>query len=68
MKNGSIIIIENIATLKENNETFIIGRRYGKVENFFTEPCQSSILEIYKVSNLSPLEYWYLKNIKEKLV
>lgn len=68
LKNGSIIVIENIVLLKKNNETVIIGRRYEKIENFFTEPCQSSILEIYKVSNLSPLEYWPLKNIKEKLV
>lgn len=68
LKNGLIILIENIATSKKNNETVIIGRRYEKKENFFTEPCQSSILEIYKVSNLSSLEYWYLKNIKEKLI
>jgi len=53
---------------KKKNETVIIGRRYEKKVNFFTELCQSSILEIFKVSNLSSLEYQDLKNIKEKLI
>lgn len=44
------------------------GRKYEKKEEFFTTPFSSSLLHIYKVSNLSHLQSWKLTEIKEKMM
>lgn len=69
MKNGSFVLIENIATSKTNeNNILIIGRFFKKVKDFFTTPCSSRLLNIYEVCQLSGLQSWPLKDVEKKLV
>lgn len=65
LKNGSICIIENIATSTEN--TVIIGKQFLEMRDFFTKPYKSSIVGIYKVSQLSnERQTWNLEDIVHK--
>lgn len=43
-----------------------VGEKFQILEDFFTLPCESSKLNIYKASNLGPLQYWYLREVAYK--
>lgn len=47
LKNGQIVLIENIATSKATNEVVIIGRSYEKLEDLFLTPCKSFLIDIF---------------------
>lgn len=66
LTSGKIVIIENIICSKINNESYIIGKEFFKKEPLYTEPCVSSHLGIYMVSNLSMRKTWPLNNINTK--
>lgn len=63
-----IVIIENIATEKSNNDIIIIGRQYEHFSEFFNSPCSTKIMSIQVASKLSHLKSWPLEHIKEKLL
>lgn len=47
---GSIVVLTNI--VKTRGQVLLYGRKFGKVENFYTYPINSSILGIFKVLDL----------------
>lgn len=53
IKSGTIVVIENIAFSQELKQTVIIGRKCLHKYNLYSDPsCESSHLEIHKVSKL----------------
>jgi hypothetical protein len=69
LKNGEIIIIDNIAFSEVLNTEVIIGRKYlNKVDLYGHPLCASSKLGIYKVKDLSKRESWKLSCIDHKMV
>lgn len=67
LNDDSICVIDNIAYSKDNSELVIIGRKFMVRENVFRKPYESSIVGIFKVSNLEgERQVWYLKEIKHK--
>lgn len=62
----SIISIENFVT--KNDILFVIGRKYRKIEEFYLEPCRSSLINIFTVSDPGELSAWNINEIKCKLV
>lgn len=55
MKNGDIVLIENLVTSKLDRSILIIGRKYETVKEFFNMPCSSHLLNMYSVTHLSYL-------------
>lgn len=53
LTNGEIVKITKISYDFEKKESIICGNRYERKENFFMIPCESSLLQIYVVSQLS---------------
>lgn len=49
LKNGDIFEVQNIASCRETRELMIIGKQFTFKEDFFTIPCPSSLLDIYRV-------------------
>ncbi|CAG9770102.1 unnamed protein product [Ceutorhynchus assimilis] len=68
LEDGKVILVKNFAICSKTNEVVVIGKYFKSMENFYTEPCDSSLLEIFFVKKLSNLCYWPIKNIKNKLV
>lgn len=68
MCNNNIVLIENIATSKLDNEVIIIGQKFNRLKNFFDTPCSSQLLNIEMASHLSHLQSWKLDQIKEKMM
>lgn len=68
MVNNDIVLIENIATSKSDNEVVIIGRKFLGLTNFFDKPCFSQLLGIHKATTLSHLKSWKLNLVKEKMM
>ena len=67
LKNGTIVLIENIAT--GSDSIVIIGKRFKNIENFFINPCPSLHFKIFKVFNLdSELQCWSIKDLDVKFV
>lgn len=68
LKNKSIVIIKNI--LIGNDNKFIVGRKFNKTIDFYTQPCLSSDLGIYAVHSidLGPLQTWNLADIDNKCI
>lgn len=64
LKNGSVVCLENI--IQTNTESVIIGKEYLTKTNFYTEPCESSELGIYVVSQLGLLKSWNINDIASK--
>lgn len=58
LKCNSIIEVENFAFCPQQSIHVLIGRKYGTVKDFYTEPCNSSIIGIYFVENLAD-DYFY---------
>lgn len=67
LSDGSIVIIENIATTTAN-DLCIIGRKFIGLSNLYTEPCNSSLLGIYKSTGCENLLAWPLTSITKKYV
>lgn len=65
---GDILLIENICFSKELQCSVIVGRQFFIKNNFYTLPCQSSIIGIYKVEKLSHLRTWSISDICMKRV
>lgn len=67
LTNGDIVLISNFI---ERSEGFrlVIGKRFLKVNDFFSKPCNSSKLGIVLVSDLGQLQSWDLKEITMKCV
>lgn len=68
MINGDIVVVENIATSKLENDILIIGRKYDKLTTYFDSPCSSKLLHIYAASQLSHIQSWKLSDVKGKLM
>lgn len=62
---GDIVEIENI--VMKDQEVFIIGKKFLKGTDFFTQPCQSSLLGICMVEEKGKnLSFWPLNRISNK--
>lgn len=69
LKNGNVILIENIATHQDYGNLVFIGRKFQNIDNFYTEPCPSSKFKIFQVSNLdNNLELWPATDFDLKFV
>lgn len=67
LRNGAIIVIENIAYSQELKKQVVVGKKFLKMENLFGKPlCESGELGTYKVSQLSQRKFWPLINIVGK--
>lgn len=66
LKDNSIINIKNIVLI--NNNIQLIGTKFNVINNFFQVPCNSSELNIFKVSQKSSLEIWSILDIVQKCV
>lgn len=66
LKNGELIIINNF--VKQNNSLNMIGRKYLKKDCFYNNPCHSSEINIFSVSdkNLGPSEHFDVADIYYK--
>lgn len=61
---GDIIEIENIV---EKGDIFIIGKKFLKGQDFFKQPCESSVLGISLVDEKeNKLSFWPLNRISNK--
>ena len=66
LKQGKIVIASSF--LKAES-AYIIGQEFTVIEDFFSKPCKSSILNIYRVKNLSKnVKRIKLSDIKCKMV
>ena len=69
LKNSNIVTIENICTTNAKN-LVLIGRKYLSRQMLFKKPCDSSMLDIYKVNKrlTGPLECFSLDTIAAKCI
>lgn len=69
MKDGSLVVLENIATSKtDENNIVVIGRRYQQIKELFKTPCSSQLLDIHVVCQLDYVQTWPLEDVVHKLV
>ncbi|XP_077561437.1 uncharacterized protein LOC144177729 [Haemaphysalis longicornis] len=68
MKDGSIVKVENIAHSAAYDHPVLVGRRYQKLEDLYTYPCSSSLLDVYLASKPSEIHFWPLKEVAAKCV
>ncbi|XP_047130481.2 uncharacterized protein LOC124810173 [Hydra vulgaris] len=67
LNNGKVIIVQNI--VKTAEQSFILYKQFKKLEGFFTYPCCSMKVDIFKVSCLeNELLYCSPTEIKRKYV
>ncbi|XP_066588102.1 uncharacterized protein [Prorops nasuta] len=66
MNNSTIVNVKNFAFNSVLDEMVIIGHAYTESSDFYTEPCQSSLLDIRLVSNVGPLQYWPITSVANK--
>ncbi|CAI6344091.1 unnamed protein product [Macrosiphum euphorbiae] len=65
--NGEVVKCLNI--IQVSDEILLIGKKYETLLPFFTDPINSTILEIFILDNLSMnLNCWKLTSIKKKLM
>jgi len=64
--NNTIILLRNIAYNTESKELIIIGNQFECKENYYNMPCDSSVLGIYRISQLSTLKVWPLHTVNIK--
>lgn len=67
LTNGEIVKMTKFSYDFEKEESIVCGKRYERKENLFTIPCESSLLQIYVVSQLSQEKMWSLNKIKNKM-
>lgn len=46
----------------------ILGKEFECKQNFYNVPCDSSVLDVYKVSQLSNLKMWPLSTVNKKYI
>lgn len=69
LNDGSVVDIENFSFCHDLKTEVAIGKKYLKTENYFTVPCDSSLVGVTAVSKLSKeLEKWPLTSIHRKAV
>lgn len=56
LKNNAIVLAQNF--VYKENQLFIIGKEFSHKTVFYSKPYNSTVFEIYNVSNLSPLNCW----------
>lgn len=61
LNDGSIVLVHDICHANDN--PVIVGCSFDMKVNFYSLPCNSTILNIYKVSSLSSLRIWDVKYI-----
>ncbi|KAJ8947768.1 hypothetical protein NQ314_008552 [Rhamnusium bicolor] len=66
LTDGTIIIVGNFAN--NDNQTVIIDRQFNTILDYYVNPCKSSFLKCFKVSNLGNLKYWPVNSIAVKYV
>ncbi|XP_077259700.1 uncharacterized protein LOC143896019 [Temnothorax americanus] len=68
LEDGSIVIVQQIAWHVQLNDYIIIGKRFLRKQNFYTTPCESSLLDTYVVSKLALSEntIWPLFTVNRK--
>lgn len=66
--NNDIVMVENICFSKELQSSVIVGRKFLVKNNFFTVPCESSTIGIYKAEKLSNLKIWPISKVYMKYV
>uniref|UniRef100_A0A1Y1MQY3 DUF4806 domain-containing protein n=1 Tax=Photinus pyralis TaxID=7054 RepID=A0A1Y1MQY3_PHOPY len=62
----TVVLIKNFVKTAEN--LFIIGQKFEQIEDYYTEPCKSSILDIFLVSRIGALCSWNVNQIAFKCV
>lgn len=65
-KSRNIICIENITTT-ENGNIACVGRIFQKKSSFFKSPMNSMDLDIFTLTDLSPIQVYSLNEIDQKL-
>lgn len=67
LQDNTIILLRNIAYSSTNSkELVIIGHQFECKEKYYSTPCDSSVLGIYVVSQLSKLKLWPLRCVNIK--
>lgn len=56
LKDGGILLVSNIYRDERNNKHHFSGHRFLRKEDFFQSPCKSSLLNIFRVSEVSELK------------
>nr|XP_018907290.1 PREDICTED: uncharacterized protein LOC109037206 isoform X1 [Bemisia tabaci] len=65
---GKIVVVEGVSYSPRRKGLVIVGRYFIQRSEFFTSPCYSSLVGIYKVGKLSPVRCWPVTTIKMKYV
>ncbi|KAK3928025.1 CLAVATA3/ESR (CLE)-related protein 4A-1 [Frankliniella fusca] len=63
---GTVVVVENFCSLKGSKDKVVVGKKFLKLENLFSFPCDSSRFGIFHASSLSGLSTWPVRNIKSK--
>lgn len=63
---GSVIVVENFASLRSNKSKVVVGRKFLQELPLYEVPCNSTIFGIKFVSKLSALQTWPVESIKKK--
>lgn len=66
LRDGTIAVITNF--VKSDGSVKIIGKKFTKVQDFFTKPCPSYSIDVVYVSDLSDLMFWNLPDIVMKCI
>lgn len=68
LHDNSVVKVENFAICDVSLEPVLIGRKYEKLEDLYTYPCNSSFMNIFLASKLSELCFWPVSDIALKCV
>lgn len=67
LKGNEVIEIHNIIRTTKR-EIFLIGKQFMKQSQFYQYPCESSLLNIYVLKDLSDLKMWPISLISNKCI
>lgn len=66
---NNIVKVLNIAIKQNTNDIVLIGREFKVKKSFYDQPINSSVFNIYIVSELDDnYQYWYLNDVKKKVI
>lgn len=68
LKDNSIIKVANIARSAASNQPVLVGRKYERLEDVYSNLCSSSLLNIYLAFELYDIHFWPLSEIAVKCV
>lgn len=67
LSDGTVIIVENFSQYKHSKNIMVIGKKFECIFDLYDKPCKSSLIGIYKVSNLSlTMKDWPVEQISVK--